>query len=687
MKKRLLFVAALAVSLFAGAAWAQMPPVGWAPEGSPVAQHGRLRVTGTNIQSTVTNQNVQLRGMSLGWSSDSEHGSQYYQPRVVAWLAQDWRASVVRAAMGVSDNKSPHNGPCQVPGIPFCGTGASRSHHIDAVNRVVEAAIWQGIYVIIDWHSHHAHSAPEPEQAITFFREMAQRYKDYPNVIYEIYNEPLDVSWNTLKTHSMRIIDTIRNHDPHNLIVAPTAYFAQRLTQAANDPITGRSNILYTVHFYCNHNDTEAHGHVPFTDNVSKIPLFATEIGISRADGNNFCSPDHNAFTTWLNKLDQNNVSWAAWQITTLNENAAALRPTNNSAEISRLARGGWAENDLSASGVFYRNRLRGANPGANRGYRSNITAEPAGSGTITGTGNHVFCAPDVTFTANPSTGFRHEGWIINGASHGAVPHTIAEFCNDRMGVAVFFPNNLLTNSTFTAATAPWARAIAFPSNTTMDQPNIFANGAQREGRINVTRADARTGGWLFHPGLTIQNGATYRLSFKARTAPGSAPRTITPAIRGGTGTGGTTHVMNIADAVQLQASAAMPAAPFEFEFTATGAGTNLAFYCGDAVGEWFIDDVSLTLTSTSSVLAPAIISAPFRAALNGNALTLTGAAGKHAEVTVYDLTGRVRLSESIRLSGHNAVSLSRLPAGVYTVQYRVDGVVQPQRERIMLAR
>ena len=25
----------------------------------------------------------------------------------------------------------------------------------------------------------------------SFFREMAQRYADYPNVIYEVYNEPL----------------------------------------------------------------------------------------------------------------------------------------------------------------------------------------------------------------------------------------------------------------------------------------------------------------------------------------------------------------------------------------------------------------------------------------------------------------------------------------------------------------
>ena len=52
---------------------------------------------------------------------------------------------------------------------------------------------------------------------------MASLYGDHENIIYEIYNEPLDISWSeVLKPYSLNVISAIREIDPDNLIVVGT---------------------------------------------------------------------------------------------------------------------------------------------------------------------------------------------------------------------------------------------------------------------------------------------------------------------------------------------------------------------------------------------------------------------------------------------------------------------------------
>ncbi|MBU0538595.1 MAG: glycoside hydrolase family 5 protein, partial [Gammaproteobacteria bacterium] len=177
-----------------------------------------------------------ISGNSLFWSNNGWGGEKYYTPGTVSWLKSDWNSKLVRAAMGVEDGGGYLEDPA--------GNKAK-------VKRIVDAAIANDMYVIIDWHSHHAENYRN--QAVDFFREMAQTYGQNNHVIYEIYNEPLAVSWGgTIKPYAEAVINAIRAVDPDNLIIVGTPNWSQDVDQAANNPITGKGNIAYTLHFYAN---------------------------------------------------------------------------------------------------------------------------------------------------------------------------------------------------------------------------------------------------------------------------------------------------------------------------------------------------------------------------------------------------------------------------------------------------
>ena len=144
-------------------------------ESSIVDKHGLLRVMGNKIVNK-NNIPISLAGNSFFWSNDNWGGEQYYTPETVEWLKNDWNTTIVRAAMGVDE-----------PG----GYLSNISSNKNRVKIIVESAIEKGIYVIIDWHSHHAEDFTE--EAVLFFKEMASLYGDHENIIYEIYNEPLDI--------------------------------------------------------------------------------------------------------------------------------------------------------------------------------------------------------------------------------------------------------------------------------------------------------------------------------------------------------------------------------------------------------------------------------------------------------------------------------------------------------------
>lgn len=297
---------------------------------TPVERHGQLRLEGTRLVDQ-HGEPVTLRGMSLFWS---QWAPQYYNADAVRWLKADWSVSVVRAAIAVH-----HDGYLDNP-----------EREMAKAEAVIDAAIAEGLYVIVDWHAHE----PEPEAAGAFFARIARKYGDRPNLIYETYNEPLNThSWGeVVRPYHMAVIPRIRAHDPDNLIIAGTPSWSQDVDIAAADPLPF-ANVAYTLHFYAGTHRQE------LRDKAAKAmelgaALFVTEWGTSEATGDGILDREETAL--WWDFMEANDLSSLNWSITDKDETSAALRP-------GAPGEGGWDDAMISPSGLFVRAWLRRMNP------------------------------------------------------------------------------------------------------------------------------------------------------------------------------------------------------------------------------------------------------------------------------------------------------------------------------------
>ncbi len=285
----------------------------------PVKQHGKLKVDGTLLKDEKGNA-VVLRGMSFGWHN---FWPRFYNAGAVNELTTKWNSTVVRAAMGIE----PKNGYKEKP---------EESKRL--VKNVVDAAIKEGIYVIIDWHSHNI-NLPE---AKAFFTEMATTYGQYPNVIYEIFNEPDQELWKDVKAYSQEVIAAIRAVDPDNIILVGHPHWDQDIHIVADDPIKGVDNIMYTVHFYAATHKQNLRDRCNYALNKN-IPIFISESAGMEATGNG--PLDEAEWNAWINWAEEKKISWVTWSVSDKDETCSVLLP-------SAKANGKWKDSDLKESGV-----------------------------------------------------------------------------------------------------------------------------------------------------------------------------------------------------------------------------------------------------------------------------------------------------------------------------------------------
>lgn len=302
--------------------------------GTPFANHGTLSVKGTDLVDK-NGKKYQLKGVSthgLAWFPD------YVNKDAFTTFKDDWGANVVRLAMYTDENGG------------YC-TDGNKDNLKKLVKSGINEATELGMYVIVDWHILHDLTPLKYEdEAKKFFEEISSEYKNSDNIIYEICNEPNGgTSWADVKKYAEDIIPIIRKNDSNAIIVVGTPTWSQDVDAAANDPIKGYDNIMYTLHFYAaTHKDDLRNKLSKALD--SGLPIFITEFSICEASGNG--TVDYDSAKAWFKLINDNNLSYCAWNVSNKDEKSSLIKSSVNK-------KSGWTEDDLSETGVWIRQQMK----------------------------------------------------------------------------------------------------------------------------------------------------------------------------------------------------------------------------------------------------------------------------------------------------------------------------------------
>jgi endoglucanase len=239
-------------------------------------------------------------------------------------LIRSWRADVVRIPINQS--------------FWLSGTRQHDAGYRGRVTQAVTAARKVGLAVIIDLHVSDrgnpnydtipdAQQMPDLRHSLPFWRDVAQTFKDDGGVIFELYNEPHEVTWDMWLNGGLvpagpkypggpwgeayqavgmqQLYDAVRSMGARNLVILSGTHWGFFLDGVPTHRVKGY-NIAYGSHPYDwpdKQPDTweRAFGFLAETD-----PVIITEFGAYDCDRLSF-------YQAAMDYADRKGISWVAW--------------------------------------------------------------------------------------------------------------------------------------------------------------------------------------------------------------------------------------------------------------------------------------------------------------------------------------------------------------------------------------
>ena len=221
------------------------------------------------------------------------------------------------------------------------------------IEEIVSYCVELGLYVILDWHMHATNSYADmyETEAIDFFTYYSDKYKDTPNVFYELANEPYSITATELITFISKVRPVILANNPTAIMLCGNAKegietFYTKLVAAG-----------YTDIFVCPHSYGES-VKVQYRNWFNNgYPLFVSEWGNSNGFGDG--EGNDAATTDLLAWLHETGVGTCFWKYTDQTMTTSILKNRDGLIGNPYYKYGGFTEEDLSYNGKLYLNTFQ----------------------------------------------------------------------------------------------------------------------------------------------------------------------------------------------------------------------------------------------------------------------------------------------------------------------------------------
>jgi Cellulase (glycosyl hydrolase family 5)/Divergent InlB B-repeat domain/Carboxypeptidase regulatory-like domain/Immunoglobulin domain len=227
----------------------------------------------------------------------------------IVHFRNDWNITVLRLPLLTSDCSCPYAICWTVGNI---AVNASNAAYLAAADSVVKWCRDNHIYVLLDgWHEGgQGNTVGNFSSTLAAWGILADRYKNQDHILWEIFDEPHNVTWATWVPMAQQLIDTIRARNPVvKAIVAGTVNWCQQTGVPTLE--FNRDRVIYSWHpyssVYGSADSATWEKNFGFIMTSGVAPVMNTEWGFTSQQ-------DSSAYGTQLIQyMKDKGMSWTGW--------------------------------------------------------------------------------------------------------------------------------------------------------------------------------------------------------------------------------------------------------------------------------------------------------------------------------------------------------------------------------------